>query len=90
MLNGLSGPRKNLAFPFTLDLSVFTVLRFATCVAVLELFSKSFKVISLFSYQGSLLLSQRQLVYIIISICFCQQLFILFFAQLFVPSSQPV
>ena len=54
MLNGLSGPRKNLAFPFTLDLSVFTVLRFATCVAVLELFSKSFKVISLFSYQGSL------------------------------------
>ncbi|MBO5303468.1 MAG: hypothetical protein J6A92_05405, partial [Lachnospiraceae bacterium] len=34
---------------------MFTVLRFATFVAVLELFSKSFKVISLFSYQRSLL-----------------------------------
>ena len=44
----------------------------ANCFAVLN---ESFKVISLFSYQSSLLLSLRQLLYSIKSICLCQQLF---------------
>ena len=37
--------------------------------------NESFKVISLFSYQSSCLLSLRQLLYFIKSICLCQQLF---------------
>ena len=44
----------------------------ANCFAVLN---ESFKVISLFSYQSSLLLFKRQLLYFIKSICLCQQLF---------------
>ena len=43
-------------------------------------FIESFKVISLFSYQGSLFCcrSQRQLVYYILSSLFCQELFFIF------------
>ncbi|MBO5372826.1 MAG: hypothetical protein J6A75_08905, partial [Lachnospiraceae bacterium] len=61
---------------------MFTVLRFATFVAVLELFSKSFKVISLFSYQCSLLSFPRQPVYNNTALIACQQLFS-FFCNLF-------
>ncbi|MFR4352535.1 MAG: hypothetical protein ACLT3H_12850, partial [Roseburia sp.] len=51
--------------------------------------SKSFKVYSLFSYQGALLLSvpQRQLIHYITSKLVCQQLFY-FFCDLFPPRNQ--
>ena len=48
----------------------------SSSILFFSLVSKSFKVISLFSYQGCLLFSsQRQLLYITKVSCFCQELF---------------
>ena len=52
----------------------------SSSILFFSLVSKSFKVISLFSYQGCLLFSpQRQLLYLTKVICFCQELFWTFF-----------
>jgi len=46
---------------------------------LITFFSKSFKVISLFSYQGSLcFVADLQLLQNIMSVSFCQQLFLFF------------
>ena len=44
--------------------------------------------VSLFSYQGSLLSSLRQLVYFIISSMLCQELFLVFLRIIFVKSGE--
>ncbi len=54
----------------------------SSSILFFSLVSKSFKVISLFSYQGSFVLClTRQLLYITKSVSICQELFYLFFAD---------